>query len=79
MRTNKKAKLQSRVYPAIETPASKSGVWSHDLKVEGCAPKFLKKGRTAASLGFGSAAPGKFMVFLVPQIEFQAMIKIKKS
>ena len=34
MRTNKKATLQSRDYPAIETPASKSGVWSHDLKVE---------------------------------------------
>ena len=34
VRTNKKATLQSRDYPAIETPASKSGVWSHDLKVE---------------------------------------------
>ena len=34
VRTNKKATLQSRDYPAIETSASKSGVWSHDLKVE---------------------------------------------
>ena len=39
----------------------------------------LDKWTSAASLGFGSAAPGKCMVFLVPQIEFQAMIKIKKS
>ena len=34
MRTIKKATLQSRDYPAIETPTAKSGVWSHDLKVE---------------------------------------------
>ena len=34
---------------------------------------------SAASLGFGSAAPGKFLVFLVPQIEFQAMITVKRS
>ena len=34
VRTNKKATLQSRDYPAIEAPASKSGIWSHDLKVE---------------------------------------------
>ena len=33
MRTNKKATLQSCDYPALETPGSKSGVWSHDLKV----------------------------------------------
>ena len=31
VRTNKKATLQSRDYPAIETPAYKSGVWSHEF------------------------------------------------
>ena len=34
MISNKKATLQLRDYPAIETPAFKSGVWSHDLKLE---------------------------------------------